>query len=135
MFSSAENPNGIPSFSPGLARSDYPGSSSKKSSTPTGLHHYPLPWDSTPSELIQFGVPASRRSPIASVNAGLDDVIPSGYFPPPCLVVAFGLWPNLVEPHARRHIVSRGIFAAPDSLHDSPGEVTIAQIKANPRPN
>jgi hypothetical protein len=35
----AENPNGIPSFSPGLARSDYPGFASQQISTLNGLNH------------------------------------------------------------------------------------------------
>jgi hypothetical protein len=37
-FARHQNPNGIPSFSPGLARSDYPGSAVQKISTLKGLH-------------------------------------------------------------------------------------------------
>jgi hypothetical protein len=70
----SENPDGIPSFSPGLAvragraRNDYPGSSSKKSSTPTGLHHLPAAVccnsfrvDKLCASLPSVAVPTSRQ--------------------------------------------------------------------------
>jgi len=52
--SASVNPKGIQSFSPGLARSDYPGSTVKKSSTPPGLHRRLFRTDSTHSGLKTF---------------------------------------------------------------------------------
>jgi hypothetical protein len=36
---SGRNPNGIQAISPGLERSDYPGKTNNKITTPTGLNH------------------------------------------------------------------------------------------------
>jgi hypothetical protein len=43
-------PTGFKSFSPGLARSDYPGSSSKTDFNPNGVASSPPEFDATPSE-------------------------------------------------------------------------------------
>lgn len=73
-----EVPNGIPSFSQGLERSDYSGSSSKKIINRNAVASPSSQFYSTPSELIDLRF-VTQRSRISSVNAGLIDKIPSGY--------------------------------------------------------
>ncbi|MGA3285196.1 MAG: hypothetical protein ABSD57_12165 [Verrucomicrobiota bacterium] len=59
----------------------YPRSPSPKSSTPSGLHHRFAMIRFNPFR-VDFNLRfATQRSPISLVNAGLNDIIPSGYFP------------------------------------------------------
>jgi hypothetical protein len=61
-----DNPNGIASFSPGLAApADYPGSRFKLFSTPTGLNHRATLFDATLSGLFSLSR-LTQRSRFAS---------------------------------------------------------------------
>jgi hypothetical protein len=72
-----ENPNGIPSSSPALTRSGYAGFRPPKQNQPQRGCILFARMDSTLSGLPPFCF-ITRRSPISSANAGLDDSIPSG---------------------------------------------------------
>jgi hypothetical protein len=109
-------PKGFKSFSPGLARSDYPGSIAPKHfPTPTGLHPPFSRIASTPSGLrLVPNVP--QRRPIASANAGLKAGTPLEF------AIHTGARPSQLRPKrnlcspTRHKSPSHGPPSVPDSL-------------------